>query len=141
MAAFGKFVERLYTSANTAVRQNQKPLAQAKQGDAAVEQAFEQQKVARREYTDRIVQLVQLILDKYIDPSILLPMSTYHARIITALAMLSYLEQNLGNRQVGKKVGKNQVIWPTLYTKERVECLIACLASNFTDVRTQAAEL
>jgi hypothetical protein len=124
LAAFGKFIERLYTSANAAVRQNQKPLAQGKQGDATSQEEFEQQKMFRREYTD-----------------ILLPMSTYHAKIITALAMLSYLEQNLGSRQVGKKVGRNQVTWPTLYTDERVECLIACLGSNFTDVRSQAAEL
>ncbi|KAJ9116360.1 hypothetical protein QFC22_004801 [Naganishia vaughanmartiniae] len=141
LAAFGKFVERLYTSANAAVRQNQKPLAQTMQGDAMAEEAFEQQKISRTEYTGRIVQLVQLILNRFIDASILLPMSTYHARIITALAMLSYLEQNLGSRQVGKKVGRNQVTWPTLCTEERVDCLIACLASNFTDVRTQAAEL
>jgi hypothetical protein len=141
LAAFGKFIERLYTSANAAVRQNQKPLAQGKQGDATSQEEFEQQKMFRREYTDRIIQLVQLILNRFIDASILLPMSTYHAKIITALAMLSYLEQNLGSRQVGKKVGRNQVTWPTLYTDERVECLIACLGSNFTDVRSQAAEL
>ncbi|KAJ9099209.1 hypothetical protein QFC21_004089 [Naganishia friedmannii] len=141
LAAFGKFVDRLYTSANAAVRQNQKPIAQGKQGDAIAEEEFEQQKVSRREYMGRIVQLVQIMLNRFIDPSILLPMSTYHARIITALAMLSYLEQNLGSRQAGKKAGRNQVTWPTIYTEERVDSLIACLTSNFTDVRTQAAEL
>lgn len=68
-------------------------------------------------------------------------MSTYHARIITALSMLSYLEEHLGAGKAPKKAGKNQVTWPQLFTKKRVECLIACLGSNFTDVRNMAADL
>jgi hypothetical protein len=140
-ASFGRFVERLYTSANFAIRQSQKPLAVSKKGDAEAEMAFERQRVACTEYAKRTAQFVEYLLGNFIDKSIFLPMSTYHARIITGLSMLTYLEEHLGSRKVPKKAGKNQVTWPSLYTKERVECLIACLGSNFTDVRNQSAAL
>lgn len=141
LASFGRFVERLYTSANFAIRQSQKPLAISKRGDAETEKAFDQQRVACKDYAASTGEFVEYLLKHFIDTSIFLPMSTYHARIITGLSMLTYLEEHLGSRKTPKKAGKNQVNWPTLFTKERVECLIACLGSNFTDVRNQAAEL
>jgi hypothetical protein len=131
----------LYTSANAALRQSQKPLAVSKQGDAEAQQAHDQQKVVCTTYADRVVQFVKHLLEHFVDRSIFLPMSTYHARIITGLSMLSNLEEHLGGRNVSKKAGRNQVAWPILFTEERVECLIACLGSNFADVRQQSTDL
>jgi hypothetical protein len=141
LASFGRFVERSYTSANFAIRQSQKPLAVSKKGDAEAEEAFEQKRQDCIEYARSTVDFVEHLLRRFIDKSIFLPMSTYHARIITALSMLSYLEEHLGAGKAPKKAGKNQVTWPKLFTKKRVECLIACLGSNFTDVRNMAADL
>lgn len=123
------------------MRQSQKPLAISKRGDVEAEKEFEQQRAAYKAYATSAAEFVEFLLKHFIDTSIFLPMSTYHARIITALSMLSYLEEHLGSRKTPKKAGKNQVTWPTLFTKERVEYLIACLGSNFTDVRNQAAGL
>lgn len=141
VASFGKFTERLYTSANAAVKQSQKPLALSKQGDAEAQAAHDQQKMTCTEYASQIVQFVEHLLKHFVDRSIFLPMSTYHARIITGLSMLSNLEEHLGGRNVSKKTGRNQVTWPILFTEKRVECLIACLGSNFADVRQQSADL
>jgi hypothetical protein len=113
----------------------------SKQGDSEAQQAHDQQKVVCTAYADNVVQFVKHLLEHFVDRSIFLPMSTYHARIITGLSMLSNLEEHFGGRNVSKKAGRNQVAWPILFTEERVECLIACLGSNFADVRHQSTDL
>lgn len=123
------------------MRQSQKPLAQAHKGNAEAETTHEQQKVVCIDYAGHVVRFVEHLLEHFVDRSIFLPMSTYHARIITGLSMLSNLEEHLGGRNVSKKAGRNQVIWPILFTDKRVECLLACLGSNFADVRLQSTEL
>jgi hypothetical protein len=80
------------------------------------------------------------VLDDIVTPAIEFSSSTGHARVITALDMMHSLALELVTCHVPSG-SKYQVDYPTVFTEERVEYLLACLGGNFSDIRAKALEM
>lgn len=126
-------------SASAAQKQIDKPLPKNRQGKPEEESAWEEEQEASQAYIDDVLYFLQNVLRNVVTPALEFPSMTAHARVITALDMVQSLALELESRS--EEDEKRKVEFPTIFTEERVEHLLACLGGNFSDIRTKALEV
>lgn len=123
---FGKLVERIQHSVASSRRQAAKPPSKIKGSDASYIDAFERARVDCLDYVEKTETFVNDLFTSVILPALEMPRSTSHPRVLLALDMLQQLND------AGYKRGPDGIL---------TDRLLACLASEFTDVRQFALKM
>ncbi len=151
LASFGSFIKRLNTSNAHTLRLSNAPKPRTMSAET-----FAQERNSHKAYIEATSNFVDRLVDEVVLPIIRWPLGSNYAKMVTVLGILKHLTEFIlvpwppAEGPSAHMAGASVLVANTWAQQDRrsgviskgvSECLVACFASNYADIREKASEL